>query len=68
MAKITHKEKENQLIEKIAKAKKDLLRLQNKRKIEIGMLAVKNGLDGFSNSVLDAAFKKLAKELNEHSK
>lgn len=62
------KEKERKLIEKIEQAKQELSRLQDKRKIEIGKLACKHGLDAFENSFLDKAFATLSKELaNEHA-
>ena len=57
------KEKENKLIEKIEKAKKDLIRLQDKRRHEIGKLACKHGLDAFDDNVLDQSFAKLSAEL-----
>lgn len=57
------KEKEAKLLEKIEKAKSDLSKLQEKRKLEIGKLAFKHGLDVFDNTVLDKHFSKLAKEL-----
>lgn len=57
------KEKEQKLIEKIAKAKKDLSSLQEKRKKEIGHMAYKHGLDHFDNTTLDKAFAQLAEEL-----
>lgn len=58
------KEKENRLIEKIEKAKKDLQKLQEKRRIEIGRLACKYGLDGYENKLLGERFSDLAKELS----
>lgn len=57
------KGKEQKLLDKIQKAKQDLNRLKDKRKKEIGGLACKHGLNDFSNSILDKAFSKLAKEL-----
>ncbi len=58
------KEKEQKLIEKIEQAKKDLARLQDKRRIELGKLACKHGLDAYEDSALDKAFAKLSKELS----
>ena len=65
MAKIkkTLSEKEKELLEIIADAKKKLAKLQDKQKIEIGELACKNGLNEFDLNVLDQAFKKLFVEL-----
>jgi hypothetical protein len=61
--KLSSREKEQKIIEKIEKAKKDLAKLQDKRKSEIAGLARKHGLDKFDNEHLDKAFAKLAKEL-----
>ncbi len=57
------KEKESKLIEKIQKAKKDLSRLQDKRRSEIGKLACKYGLDIYDDRILDKSFFKLSEEL-----
>ena len=62
--KISLKEKAAKLIEKIEKSKKDLLVLQEKRLLEIGKLACKNGLDAYEDNLLDHHFAKLAKELS----
>ncbi len=62
--KITLKEKADNLIKKIEKAKRELLALQQKRLLEIGKLAYKHGLDAFEDILLDRHFAKLAKELN----
>jgi hypothetical protein len=60
-------EKEQLLLEKIKKAKKDLEQLRKKRVVECGYLVVSSGLDKFDNSILEKSFKQLAKELeNEH--
>lgn len=61
-------EKEKKLLERIEKAKSDLLKLQNKRKMEIGKLAYKHGLESVDDVTLDKAFEKLAKELNNGNK
>ena len=66
--KSSSKEKELKLIEKIEKAKKDLERLKHKRKIELGILACKHGLDEISHKQLDKAFAKLAEELKHEHK
>ena len=60
--------KEKKLLDKIEKAKNDLVRLQNKRKLEIGKMAYKHGLSDFSDATLDQAFEKLAKELHDENK
>jgi hypothetical protein len=63
MTKKTISEKEQELIGIIESAKEKLLKLQNKQKIEVGTLACKHGLYQVDKETLDAAFKKLAKEL-----
>lgn len=63
MAKTTQ-EKEQALLDKIQKARKDLNRLKDKRRREIGGLAMKAGLADIDNDTLLTAFEKLAKELN----
>jgi len=63
--KITLKEKETKLIEKIKKAKKDLSRLQGKRHSEIGKLACQHGLDTYDDTILNQSFARLSKELKE---
>lgn len=59
----SHVDKEKALIEKLEKAKKDLAKLQNKRKMEIGQIAMKAGLSTIDDKTLAKAFSKLAKEL-----
>ncbi|MEN9917134.1 MAG: hypothetical protein RLY40_1066 [Pseudomonadota bacterium] len=61
--KISLKEKAAKLIEKIEKANKELLILQEKRLLEIGKLACKHGLDAYEDTLLDLHFAKLSKEL-----
>lgn len=63
MSKKTTTQKEQELLKKIEKAKNDLIKLQQKQKIEIGALAYKHGLNQLEISALDHAFAKLAKEL-----
>lgn len=60
---LSAKEKEKILLSKIEKAKSDLVRLQHKRKLDIGKLACKHGLDAFADEILEQAFLKLSKEL-----
>ena len=62
--KISFKVKKDKLNEKIEKAKKEVLILENKRILEIGKLACKNGLDAYEDNLLDHHFAKLAKELS----
>ena len=57
------KEKERILLEKLEKAKSDLKRLKNKRRAEIGELAMKAGLDSVDNDILLKRFNQLASEL-----
>ncbi len=58
-------EKEERLLNKINKAKKDLSRLKGKRKNELGDLAIKAGLHSFHDHDLKAGFESLAKELSK---
>ena len=62
MRKISSIEKETKLKEKIEKAKTQLKKLKQKRKIEIGALAIKYGLDKLTDSQLAKAFARLKKE------
>ena len=55
-------EKEQALIEKIQKARKDIMRLKDKRKRELGALAMKAGLADIENKRLLSEFEKLAVE------
>ena len=62
------KTKEQMLLDKIKKTKDSLNKLRDKRKKEIGDLAVKAGLGEIDNQTLKTAFEKLATELsNVHS-
>jgi len=61
--KLSLKEREDKLLSRIEKAKKELVRLQDRRRAEIGKLAVKYGLDSYDDLVLDKSFAKLSKEL-----
>ena len=62
--KISPQEKEKKLIEKIEKAKSQLARLQEKRRLEIAKIAYKHGLDQVDNKILDKAFKQVAVALS----
>ena len=62
--KISYKVKKDKLIEKIEKAKKEVLILENKRLLEIGKLAHKHGLHDYEDTLLDQHFSKLSKELS----
>ena len=62
-SKTSLKEKEQKLINKIERAQKELSRLQEKRRHEIGKLACKHGLDSFDDATLNNCFSKLAEEL-----
>jgi hypothetical protein len=60
-------EREQELLNTIADAKKKLEKLQQKQKIDIGVLACKHGLNQFKTAILGEAFKKLAENLkNAH--
>lgn len=65
MSKKSLAEKEQELVLKIEKAKKELINLQNKQKQEIGDLAYKHGLNQFDNEILDKAFKGLYESLSK---
>ncbi|HAU0790215.1 TPA: hypothetical protein JBH17_08400 [Legionella pneumophila] len=52
------------LLDRIEKAKIKLEKLQHKHKLEIGTLAYKHGLHLFDIKRLDAAFLKIAGELD----
>ena len=60
MTKKTISEKEQNLLDVIAKAKKDLIKLKVKQKNEIGMLANKYNLGAIESSILERAFKEIA--------
>lgn len=60
---MTAKTREQKLLEKIDRAKKDLVALQERRKKEIGALAYKYGLDRIDNERLSQAFANIAQEL-----
>ncbi len=62
--KISFKVKKDKLNEKIEKAKKEVLILENKRLLEIGKLAHKHGLHDYEDTLLDQHFFKLSKELS----
>lgn len=63
----TTAEREQELLNTIADAKKKLEKLQQKQKIELGDLACKHGLNQFSSTILDRAFKQLSETLkHEH--
>lgn len=67
MAMTTH-EKEIALLEKIEKARKDLAKLKEKRKIEIGEMAIKSGLGEFDNETIESKFKQIVQEMkNDHT-
>ena len=59
----TLSEKEQQLINKIEKAKKDLASLKQKRKEKLGELAIKAGLANVDNHVLQEHLSRIAQEL-----
>lgn len=62
MSKISIKEAELKLQEKIKKSQERLKKLRQGRKSEIGALAISNGLDALDNDVLDKAFKEIAEK------
>jgi hypothetical protein len=63
MAKKTVSEKEQELLLIIESAKRKLVDLQKKQKIELGSLAYKHGLYHADKETLDFAFKKIAEEM-----
>ena len=64
MTKISTIEKELNLQEKIKKAKAQLKKLKLKRKLEIGDLAIKYGIDKLTEAQLATAFALLKQEHN----
>jgi hypothetical protein len=56
-------EKEKELLKKIDKAKKDLVKLKEKRKSELGDIVIQSGLGDLDDkklkSLLDTCFKEL---------
>ena len=54
--------KEQKLIEKIEKAKKELVNLREQRKAEIGQIAYTCGIAELSNDALKTAFMALAQQ------
>lgn len=59
----TTAEREQELLNTIALAKKKLEQLQQKQKIEIGELACKYGLNQFNPAILSKVFKEVAEKL-----
>lgn len=59
----TLSEKEQKLINKIEKAKKDLANLKQKRKEKIGELAIKAGLANVDDQLLQDHLSRIAQEL-----
>lgn len=68
MSKKTLVEREQELVLKIQKAKKELDTLQKKQRQEIGALACKHGLNNFETSTLDKAFSELSVKLTKENK
>ena len=66
--KVSLKEREEQLLGKIEKAKQELARLHNKRKSEIGTIAIKYGLGDLSHAKLEQSFAWLAQEISNANK
>ena len=56
------KDAEKKLLDQIKKSQEKLKKLRQKRKLEIGALAIKYNLDELDNSVLEKAFAELAKK------
>lgn len=64
MSKKTLLDKQQELLQKIDKAKKELLTLEKKQKQQLGEMAIKYDLHKIPSETLEAAFKKLKEELN----
>lgn len=62
MPKLSIKEAELKLQEKIKKSQERLKKLRQSRKAEIGSLAMSFGLDSLDNAVLEKAFKDIAEK------
>jgi len=56
------KEIELKLLENIKKTQEKLKKLRQKRKLEIGELAIKYGLDDLTNEQLENHFKAISKK------
>ncbi len=56
------KETEQKLLENIKKTQEKLKKLRQKRKLEIGELAIKYGLDDLTNEQLENHFKAIGKK------
>ena len=64
MTKKSISDKEKELLNRIEKAKEDLLKLQKKQKMELGGLAYKYNLQNIDKKILDNEFKELSKKHN----
>ena len=62
MVKKSVSEKEKELLDKIAKAKEELSRLQEKQKTALGHLAYKHNLHLLDKKILENEFKELVKK------
>ena len=58
-------DKEKELLEIISGAKKKLVKLQNKQRMEVGDLACKYGLNEIDLKALEEEFKKLSMSLKK---
>ena len=62
------KEAEKKLLDQIKKSQEKLKKLREKRKGEIGKLAIAHNIDHLDNATLEKAFKEIAEKYgNEHS-
>ena len=61
----TTAQKEKELLQTIADAKKKLHKIQQIQRLELGEIACKHGLHNFELSILDKEFKELALKLNQ---
>ena len=56
------KESEQKLLDQIKKSQEKLKKLRQKRKLEIGTLAIKHNLDELDNAILEEAFRSLSEK------
>ena len=68
MSTMTVSQMEALLLDRIAKAKTQLEKLNQKHKLDIGTLAYKHGLNNLDLKTLENVFAKIAREVNhEHA-
>ena len=61
------KESEQKLLNQIKKSQEKLKKLRQKRKLEIGALAIKHNLDELDNALLEEAFINISQKHKKQS-